>query len=102
MSDTNPNPDIYYNADLLSGEQGWDSCGSCRTSALVPTRHDHIRYKKHLKSGPMLQKSCGSQVQSGTDVASEHVCPVPTENYVGCPRFDPTSTSGMGNRSITA
>src|SRR5271170_7514791 len=47
-------------------EQGWDSCGSCRTSALGPIQPDNIRYKKHLKAGPIRQKSCGAQVQSET------------------------------------
>ena len=83
-------------------DQSWDSCGSCRTSALVPTRHDNIRYKKQLEAGPTQQKSGGSQVLSGPKVTSEHVCPVPTETYVGCPRFDLTSSSEMGNHSISA
>jgi hypothetical protein len=62
------------------------------TSALVPTRHDHIRYKKHLKSGPIALRSLrsgGSQVLSGPEVILEYVGPVPTEIYVGCrPDFD--------------
>jgi len=62
--------------------------------------HDHIRYKKHLKSSPIPLRSGGSQVLSGPELILEYVRPVPTEIYVGCPRFDPTLTSEMGNRVI--
>jgi hypothetical protein len=34
---------------------------------------------------------------SGPEVTSEDVCPIPTEIYVGCLRFDLTRISEMGN-----
>jgi hypothetical protein len=57
---------------------------------------------RSLESGPIRLRSGGSQVLSGPEVISEYVCLVPTEIYVRCPRFDPSCTSEMGNRAISA
>ena len=64
-----------------------------------PTRQSPVQ--ENLKSDPIRYKSCGFQVQSGTEVASEHKGPVPTEICIGYPGFDPTSNSEMGNRHIS-
>jgi hypothetical protein len=58
-------------------KQGWDSCGSCRTSALVPTRQYSVQEAARGRPDTM----------SDPEVTSEHVCPIPTEIYVGYPRF---------------
>src|ERR1700685_2640747 len=63
--------------------QYWDSCGSCRISALVPTRHDIVRYEKNLEAGPTRQQSGRSQV-----------CPVPTRFQMRKVRYRPRFMSG--------
>ena len=55
--------------------------GFVRVVSDISPRTDPTRQypaQEHLKSDPILQKSCGSQLQSGTDAASEEKGPVPT------------------------
>ena len=63
-----------------------------------PTRHCSVR--EESRGRPDTTTVGQISGLSGTDPVSDEKGPVPTEIYVGYPRFTPTFTSEMGNHVI--